>query len=55
MLEKIGTYAYRVDLPSSAKIHPVFHVSLLELAANNPVLCQIVKPPPPVVIDNEKE
>ncbi|KAH0614358.1 uncharacterized protein H6S33_006244, partial [Morchella sextelata] len=35
--EIISLYMYRVDLPRSMKMHPVFHVSLLDPAANDPV------------------
>ena len=30
IIECIGTQAYRLELPKSMKIHPVFHVVLLE-------------------------
>jgi hypothetical protein len=37
------------------KVHPVFHVNLLEPAANDPMPGQHHDPPPPVVVDGEDE
>ena len=37
------------------KYHPVFHVSLLEPAANNPLAGQKQPAPPPIILDNNVE
>ena len=34
-------------------VHPVFHVSMLELATPNSILDQIQSPPPPVEVEGE--
>jgi hypothetical protein len=36
-------------------VHPVFHVSMLELSTPNSVLNRVQPPPPPVIIDEEPE
>ena len=53
--EKMGIHAYRLDLPNTMKIHNVFDLSLLDLAANNPLEGQIIPPPPPVDVEAEDE
>ena len=51
VIGQIGTSSYRLELPSSVKIHPVFHVSLLEPHNPNTFPGRVVAPPPPVVVD----
>jgi len=52
---KIATHAYRLDPPDRVTIHNVFHLSLLDLAAHDPLDGQIIPPPPPVQVEGEDE
>lgn len=51
----VSPYAYELTLPSSMKVHPVFHVSLLISTVNDPIPGQITPIPPPVEVEGESE
>ena len=51
----VSSHAYRLELPPSMKIHPVFHVNLLRPADDNPLPGQVQPPPPPVEVDGLEE
>jgi hypothetical protein len=52
---KIGKAAFRLQLPPSMKIHPVFHVALLEPFRPNDIPGRVQDPPPPVIVDDHEE
>ena len=47
--------AVKLDLPHSMKLHPVFHVSLLEPYVDNKIPGRSQSPPPPMEINGENE
>jgi hypothetical protein len=54
--EIIGPRAYRLTLPGNLKIHPVFHVNLLEPEArDDPIPGHIAHEPPLVEIEGSLE
>lgn len=55
ILEKINNRSYRLDLPQNYKIHPVFHVSLLERYQPDQIPGRAPRRPPPVEVRGEQE
>lgn len=42
---RVGTVAYKLQLPGSAQLHPVFHVSLLKKKLGQQVIATPTLPP----------
>jgi hypothetical protein len=57
VLEAVGDskLAFRLELPAQMRIHPVFHVSLLEPHQENPFPGRTQPPPPPIELEHDVE
>jgi hypothetical protein len=55
VVEVSGPHTYRLDQPTSMRIHNIFHVFLLRLVTFYPMPNQHAPPPPPVMVDEEEE
>ena len=55
VMAKVGSNAYKLDLPTSMRIHNTFHISLLEPYKDNKFPSQTQEPPPPIQIEGEDE
>lgn len=55
ILEKIGSRSYKLELPHTMKIHPVFHINLLEHFIEDAIPGRKPKELPPVIINNHEE
>ena len=55
IIGQVGSSSYRLGFPSSIKIHPVFHVSLMEPHIANTFPGRVVDIPPPIEVDGIPE
>src|ERR1700720_3944057 len=56
IIAQVGPASFTLQLPKHMKaVHPVFHVSQLELSTLNTIPNQIQPPPPPVEVDDDIE
>ena len=44
VLQNIGTMAYKLELPASSRVHPIFHVSCLKKVIGENLLVQTILP-----------
>lgn len=55
VIRKVSDLNYELELPSTIKIHPVFHVSLLTKVPTDTIPGRIQPPPPPIIIEGQEE
>ena len=55
IISEISSHAFRLKLSPKMRIHPVFHVALLEPTKKNQIPHRAIPPPPPIVVEGEEE
>lgn len=55
IIEIIGTRSYKLDLPATMKIHPVFHTNLLEPYKEDVIEGRPQTELPPIIVDEHEE
>jgi hypothetical protein len=55
VVQKLSDLNYKLDLPSTLPIHPVFHINLLYPYKTDPIEGRTPEPPPPIQIEGEEE
>jgi hypothetical protein len=55
IIAQINPVSYRLELPPTMHILPIFHVSFLEPYKKSQILSQISPPPPPIETDHDVE
>jgi hypothetical protein len=55
IIEAVGARSFKLDLPKTMKIHPVFHVNLLEKYTQDEIPGRIPVALPPVEVEGESE
>jgi hypothetical protein len=55
VVKQINNITFRLELPPSMKIHPVFHISLLEPYQESSISGRFQVPLPPIEIERQEE
>ena len=55
-MERVSSHVFRLGLSLAlSRIHPVFHVSLLQPTSSSDIPDRVVDPPPPIELDDSDE